>query len=27
MAYGGFREFCLNMEDWESEPIVIKRSR
>lgn len=26
-AYGGFREFCLNVEDWESEPVILKRAR
>jgi len=23
--YAGFREFCLNVDDWETEPIVLKK--
>jgi len=24
-AYAGFREFCLNVDDWENEPIILER--
>ncbi|UCH77507.1 MAG: DUF3857 domain-containing protein [Candidatus Coatesbacteria bacterium] len=24
-AYAGFREFCLNIDDWENEPIILEK--
>jgi tetratricopeptide (TPR) repeat protein len=25
--YGAFREFCLNVDDWENEPVIIRKMR